>query len=267
MIMAGVNEGGRGGFFNSGLDLPTAAGLGIVPGCTRVVMLGHNPNIAVSAAADVWEGGGNYPFLAAASQLEVLSSSAADTAAGTGARTVLVSGLDSTYATKTETVTLNGVTPVATVNSYLRVNLFTTVTSGSGETNAGAITLRVIGAGATQSIAPIGYGFGRNAVYTVPLGFTFFMSSAVFTVLAADPKTTSGAAFGIFQRSGLGNRRIPIEFQVTSNSPYLHQAKEGIVFAEKTDVVLRVTLAQQAATNVTAAAAGLLFDNTRLVGL
>lgn len=265
--MAGVSLDGRGGFFNSGLDLPTAAGLGIVPGCTRAVLLGHNPNIGSGAAADVWEGGGNYPFLAAAATLEVLSTSAADTAAGTGARTVLISGLNSAYNTISEVVTLNGVTPVSTVNQYLRVNVFTTTTSGSGEVNAGDITLRVSGGGATQCIARAGYGFGRSAVFTVPAGFTFFMSSAVFTVLAANGATVNVAAFAIFQRSSVGNRRTPIEFQVSSTVPYMHQAKEGIVFGEKTDVTLRVTTTGQANTNVTAAAAGLLFNNAQLVGI
>lgn len=265
--MAGVSRDGRGGFFNSGLDLPTSAGLGIVPGCTRAVLLGHNPSIGAGAAADVWEGGGNYPFLAAAATLEVLSSSASDTAAGTGARTVLVSGLNSAYATISEVVTLNGVTPVSTVNQYLRVNLFTTTSSGSGEVNAGDITLRVAGGGTTQCIARAGYGFGRSAVFTVPAGFTFFMSSAVFTVLSANGATVNVASFAIFQRSSTGNRRTPIEFQVSSTVPYFHNAKEGIVFSEKTDITLRVTTTGQAGTNVTAAAAGLLFNNTQLVGI
>lgn len=265
--MAGVSRDGRGGFFNSGLEFATAAGIAVVPGCTRAVLLGHNPNIGAGAAADVWEGGGNYPFLAAAATLEVLSSSASDTAAGTGARTVLVSGLNSAYATISEVVTLNGVTPVSTVNQYLRVNVFTTTSAGSGEVNAGDITLRVAGGGTTQCIARAGYGFGRSAVFTVPAGFTFFMSSAVFTIISPNGASVNVATFGIFQRSSTGNRRIPIEFQVSSTVPYFHNAKEGVVFSEKTDVTLRVTTTGQANTNVTAAAAGLLFNNTQLVGI
>ena len=60
--------------------------LGAVPGYTRVALLGHNPDIPAATAEDVWEGGGNYPLLAAASQLEVVSTSASDATAGTGAR-------------------------------------------------------------------------------------------------------------------------------------------------------------------------------------
>lgn len=265
--MAGVSIIGRTGVFNSNIPFLVAVGLGLVPGCTRVTALGHNPSIGSGAAADVWEGGGNFPFLAAAATLEVLSTSASDTAAGTGARTVLVSGLDASYNTITETVALNGVTPVATVNQYLRVNIFTVTTVGSGEANAGDITLRVSGGGSTQAIARAGFGFGRSAVYTVPAGFTLFIKSMVFTVLAANGASVNVAEFGIFQRSNTGNRRIPLTFQVSSTVPYRHEADVGVVFSQRTDVALRVTFAGQAATNVTAAFEGVLVDNTQLVGI
>jgi hypothetical protein len=250
------------GYDNPGMPFFTAAGLGMIPGCTRVTALGHNPSIASGAAADVWEGGGDYPFLATASQLEVLSASANDAAAGTGVRTVLVSGLDANYNPISEVVTLNGVTPVATVKSYLRTNVFTSTASGSGGTNAGDITLRVAGGGTTQSIMRAGYGFGRSAVYSTPAGFTLFVLSEVFTILAQG--STNSATFGGVLRSQAGNRRIPLEFQVTSVGPYRHDAVLGIIMAEKTDFILRVTTTGQAGTNVTAAFEALQVDNLLL---
>lgn len=237
--------------------------LGGIPGYTRVAIIGHNPSIGNGLAADVWEGGGDYPFLAAASALEVVSASASDTAAGTGARTVLVSGLDSGYNPISETVTLNGTTPVVTVNSYLRVNLFTTTASGSGKKNVGDLTLRVAGAGAVQAIARAGFGFARQGVYTVPTGATLYLGSFNFTVFTPNSSTQS-AVFGLASASSTGNYRIPIEFQVTSNGPYLHTTQFGLSFTQKTDVILRVTLANQASTNVTAAAEGVLVTNGML---
>ena len=264
--MSGVSLDGRSGFFNSNMPFAMAVGLGVVPGATRVVLLGHNPDFDFSTQPeDIWEGGGVYPFLAAAATLAVSSASAADTAAGTGARTVLVSGLNSSYNTITETVTLNGTTPVNTVNQFLRVNLFTTVTSGSGGVNAGDLTLRVTGGGTIQSIARAGYGFGRSAIYTVPAGFTFFMTSAVFSILQSGIDNL--ATFGIAQRSSTGNLRIPIEFQVSSNAPYMHNTPEGIVFPEKTDVMLRLMQTQQDDSQAVAAAAGILFNNSQLPGM
>lgn len=253
------------GYDNPVLPFYMAVGLGMVPGCTRVTALGHNPNIGSGAAADVWEGGGDYPFLATAATLEVLSGSAADTAAGTGARTVLVSGLDANYNPVSETVALNGVTPVATVRQYLRVNVFTTTTSsGSGKKNAGDLTLRVSGGGTTLSIARAGDGFGRSGVFSVQAGFTLFILSEVFTVKSPGGANVNAAVFGTQLISPNGNSRIPLQFQVTSQVPYRHEAAEGIVLTERSDVTLRVATTSQASTDVTSAFEGVLIDNLLL---
>ena len=266
--MSGVSLDGRGGFFNSNLGFAMAAGLGAVPGAARVVLLGHNPDIDTGTdPEDVWGFGGLYPFQSTAQTLEVLSSSVNDTSVGTGARTVLISGLDANYNTITEVKTLNGVTPVTTTNQFLRVNIFTTTSSGSTGYNEGNITLRVAGGGNVQNYIELGYGFGRTAVYTVPAGFTFFMTSAVFSVNTAPGATPNACTFGLHQRSSTGNSRIPLEFQVTSTTPYMHETKEGLVLSEKTDFTLRAQIVRQDNTDVTAAAAGILFDNTRLVGM
>jgi len=81
---------------------------------------GYNPNI-INVDETIWDGGGIYAYPAAAAIMYVSSSSANDTSAGTGARTVLVSGLDANYNEVEETVTLNGQTQVATTTEFLRV--------------------------------------------------------------------------------------------------------------------------------------------------
>jgi hypothetical protein len=68
---------------------------------------GFNSSIDTNLAT-VWLQGGLYSYLSSASTLYISSSSTADTGAGTGARTVTVSGLDNNYDQKVETVTLNG---------------------------------------------------------------------------------------------------------------------------------------------------------------
>src|SRR5579872_7276664 len=124
---------------------PLAATLNRIGGYSRIAVYGHHPS-PVTAGADVWEGSGAYPFQAAATKLEILSASASDTAAGTGARTFTLTGLDANYNVISEVLTMAGVTPVQTVNSYLRVNSLNIASGGSGMTNAGDVTLRVTGA-------------------------------------------------------------------------------------------------------------------------
>jgi hypothetical protein len=66
-------------------------------------------NAAVGTGLEtVWAEGGLYSYLGTASTLYISSSSTDDTGAGTGARTVTVSGLDNNFDEKIETVTLNG---------------------------------------------------------------------------------------------------------------------------------------------------------------
>ena len=239
-----------------------AVGLGMLIHQTRVTALGHNPSIdTASTPEDVWEGGGLYPFQTSAQTLEVVSSSANDAAAGTGTRSVTVIGLDANYVQISEVVVLNGVTPVATTKQYLRVNTFTQASVGSGGINAGDLTLRVSGAGATQALMKAGYGFARQCVYTVPANSTLFIMSLNFSVVSPAGAGVNAAVFARWSQSSTGIQIIPIEFNVTSTNPYLHPAELGIVVAQKTDFTIRVTSVSQNSTNLMANVEAVLYGN------
>jgi hypothetical protein len=80
-------------------DFLQAVGLGQVPGYRRVTAIGNNPDLdTATLPEDIWSGGGQYPWMTGATALEVVSDSANDAAAGTGARTVTINGLDINYA-------------------------------------------------------------------------------------------------------------------------------------------------------------------------
>jgi hypothetical protein len=121
-----------------------------------------------------------------ASVLKISSASANDTSAGTGARTLLISGLNANYDEISETVILNGQTAVNTVNSYLRVFSLKILTAGSGGSNAGIV---YAGTGTVTSGVPatvyaqieIGYNDSAMAIWTVPAGYTAYVSSYSFT--------------------------------------------------------------------------------------
>lgn len=113
-------------------------------------------------------------YITTAGAFEVLSSSANDTAAGTGARTIEVKGLDSSWNEFTETVTMNGVTPVALVNSSaFRINSAKVLTAGSGLTNAGNIDVRTVTGSTVYKSIPAAVecvGMDFDFRYTVPAG-------------------------------------------------------------------------------------------------
>ena len=105
----------------------------------------------------------------AAAQRSIASSNAGDTAAGTGARTVLLTYYDNTGAGPvTETITLNGTTAVATAASDIRfIEKMVVTMVGSNQSNLGTLTLYVNNAGGggvigTLAVGSLVAGLGDN---------------------------------------------------------------------------------------------------------
>ena len=150
------------------------------PSYKQVYKFGQNASVGNSIET-IWLEGGLYVYPPSATTMTVSSSDANDTSAGTGARTVLISGLDGSYNEISETITMNGQTPVTTSNSYLRVNRALVLTAGSGGVNAGII---YVGTGTVTSGVPANKyttinGDGTNqslqAFWTVPAGYTAYI--------------------------------------------------------------------------------------------
>jgi hypothetical protein len=147
---------------------------GHFPGHAVLQICGFNADADTAAEETIWPAGGLYENQSAAVALEVISSSTDDdgSPAGTGARTVQVTGLDASYAVISETVTLNGTTAVDLTTSFKHVNSFEVLTVGSDKSAKGNLTLRKDAAGATQAYIPATYSKAAQGVYTVPAGKT-----------------------------------------------------------------------------------------------
>lgn len=166
-------------------DFALQVARGQVPGHEIVQVFGYNGDLDQTEES-IWPDGGVVPHPESASVLKVSSSSANDTAAGTGARTVFISGVDSDFAVVSETVTLNGQTAVNTVNSYRYVNQLYVVSLGSGTANAGNINA---GTGTVTAGVPavlydiiaVGFNQRTTAHYCVPAGYTGYMVKGVIT--------------------------------------------------------------------------------------
>lgn len=144
---------------------------GMIPGVENIAKYGQAVGASPdSVQADIWPGGNGYTgWITSASTLDVSSDNAADTAAGTGARTVRVFGLNAAGKPIHEDVTLNGVTPVATTSTFLRCHRARVLTAGSNETNVGTLTIQT-NAAEVMAIVPVGDGQTEQATFTVPAG-------------------------------------------------------------------------------------------------
>lgn len=156
-------------------DLFMSAALGILPNVTFGRAAGY---IATSAATTRIRATVYAPASpGVAAQRSLASSNAADAAAGTGARTVLVTYLTTAFVLKTEIVTLNGVTAVNMVATDLAyAESITVLTVGSGGSNAGTISLfnATAGGGGTLGSIAIGDNQTNWAHHYVPAGVTCY---------------------------------------------------------------------------------------------
>ena len=241
-------------------SLPNAATLGRVAGHSRIACYGHIPNAA--AGSDVWEAGGAYPFQSSAVTLEILSASANDTAAGTGARTFVIQGLDANFNAISETITMNGVTPVQSVNQYRRVNFLTIASAGSGNTNAGDVTLRVTGGGSTQALARAGYGYAKQAIYTVPNGFSLLVTDLLFEV--GGFVASQGMTFSYTRVNSSGLVITTNEYPTSTIVPVERVVFTGAMLSQTQTLTTRI-ISTATATSGYAAFNGILVDNTQLV--
>ena len=154
-------------------------------------------SVASATPTDVFSGGaGLFPFPASAVATTIVSGSANDAVAGTGAQTAMVYGLDANLNEIRETVSLNGATPVNLVNQYLRVNRVEVLTAGSGLTNAGIISVKQ----SSTVIAAIAVGAGRSqmAVYTASNKFPGTALKKFY--FAATNQVAGGATFTVYTR-------------------------------------------------------------------
>ena len=143
---------------------------GVMLNVDAINKFGYNESVGSSYEVVSDLGSAHYPTSAATAS--IVSASTDDAAAGTGARTVEIQGLDGNYEELTEVVTMNGTAAVSTTGSFLRIFRMRVVTAGSGETNAGNITATI---GSNVARILTGQGQTLMAVYTVPKGRTAFL--------------------------------------------------------------------------------------------
>lgn len=162
---------------------------GQVQGHTPVTFGGYNEDID-TAWETIWADG-TLTFPAAATVMKISSTSTDDVnTSGTGAWKVLITGLDANYNVISETVNLNGQTAVNTVNSYLRINGFSVTAVGTGGTAAGDIYAGtgVVASGIPATVyefIPVGWNARQTAVYTIPAGYTGYISYSRLTFAQA----------------------------------------------------------------------------------
>lgn len=184
---------------------------GAVEGHTGNTKYGRIPSFGSNQTRDITPFG-DMTWLTSATTLTLSSDDNNDKTSDTGARSVIIYGLDTNWDDISETLNLNGTSNVTTVNSYIRVNRMQVVTCGSSGSNEGTITLKD-GSNTIAQIEP-SKGSTEQCVYSVPAGKMCYPLNARASVISS---------------SGNGNKQALMEFWVRPfGGAWIQASSEGL---------------------------------------
>jgi hypothetical protein len=164
----------------------------------------QNASLAQNVRETIWSNGGLWVKPTVAQVHEVVSTSANDTALGTGARKVTVQGLDADNLLIQEVVTMNGTTPVSTTKEYSHLfRAFISETDGL-KVNDGDINITAVVDATAQNQIPAQQGQSVHGPYTVPAGFTAYLNYFAWSIGA---KFSANIDFDVFIEDLNGLRR------------------------------------------------------------
>lgn len=198
---------------------------GLIDGHTLINVQGYNADQGITFRA-VWEKSNTNDYVyPSASVVMSFTSSLAETL------TMVVSGLDENYALKSATVVFtNSTTGVVTVGnaSFFRINSMQIISGNAADT--------IVATNNGNTYAQINSGYGRSqaSIYTVPLGYTFYLTRAqAFT-------TNNGTQFCIYRVwsqniiDGIATPSIVLSAPFTQN--YTSTRIVPRPYIEKTDI-------------------------------
>lgn len=218
---------------NSEVDLNR----GSFSGQVTVRVSGVNPSILANTTEKICFNG-SMNWLTAATTFEVVSTSANDTAAGSGCRSVKISGLDQNWALANETVNTAGVSDsTATTTTFIRVFSAECVSNGTyGGTNDGDITIKTT-ADATHMVIGAGDGKAKLGGYTIPASKTGYIKR-----IAANVKYSTYCDIKMYIRNNANDVTTPFQgafniHEISGVSGYINQELSSyITLAGYTDV-------------------------------
>lgn len=138
-------------------------------------IFGNNPDVDTLVEEDVIDTGGDYQYITTAGAMSIVSASANDNPGGSGLGSIFILGLDENWDLQTEEIDLDGITPVVTTKTWIRIMLMygynKNLADSAPNTVAAGIITGSIG-GTTQATILAGRTSAAMALFTVPRGYT-----------------------------------------------------------------------------------------------
>lgn len=146
---------------------------GNVPKHQLLHIFGRNTNVGITAE-DCTPMSATYVSPTTYRTVTVVSSNANDAAAGTGMRTLELTGVTAS-GIETEVLTLNGTTPVTSTKVYACIIESEGETWGSTLNNVGAITITATTDLTVQNIIPATFNEAYSGVFMCPTGYKAYL--------------------------------------------------------------------------------------------
>lgn len=198
---------------------------GKISGVTNINCNGYQGSLGTTFIP-VWDANVAYVYPVSASTMLLYSTSASDTNLQ-----VRIEGLDASYNALSETITLtNGTTGVTTVNSYFRIQSISIVTTSS----VNPVGNIILGNAAKTAIyAQLNDGNGRSnmTIYTVPAGYTFYLTQVN---AFSDQKSNATTYYRSYTVSPTGVTNIVRNVPFTAS--YLSTRVTPRPYPEKSDI-------------------------------
>ncbi len=228
------------------LDDHLKIAMGVYPDIPVVNKFGHNPAVASGGTEEIWEGSALYVFPASA--LMVKLSQTTDQAAMQG-ETVRIVGLDNDFAEVTQDVVLdasNTTTPVVLGTALRRVQsmlLRSTVVADQ------PIRLHNSAEDKDYSVIAVPDGHSESAIYTVPAGFTAYITRYYASHLPTSGQTFTSCNIKLLCRDNI-NGFAPFMAHENGFAPdgsFDHHFDEYFQVTEQEDIYLQATTVGAAA--------------------
>jgi len=224
---------------------------GLIPGIRSRSANGVNLDLDTGVEETLWNVGGLYTGPTAAQTLTLVSDNAADDGVtGQGAQKIKITGLtsfESAAATIEETVVLDGLTPVVTMNEFVFFCFAKVTEHGTTAVNTGTITITATDDATVQSqIDPL-TGVTRSCVCGVPAGQSMFITNYEASILQGSANSEVDVRLAVDQGQHLD--LLPtsstlihqIGLKSAGTSAFAHQFNPYIEIAGPAVVSLRAT--------------------------
>lgn len=211
---------------------------------------GYNSDCDSAAPEIITSWGGALQFLTSGERISIVSTSTADDGnpAGTGVNSIVVYGIDENWDIKIAVYTMDGTTPVVSDadDLWIGINRVAVFLSGSGQTNAGTITVTANTSSYTMAQMPAGEGVTQQMIFYIPKEHIFLTDFLEFNSIKLSGGGQPELIFKGWVYSAVNNTKqevyrgkmdlqITNDLQLVPNSPFPIGEKSILWFEATTD--------------------------------